>query len=142
MYIPRTLCFTFALLASAATAAKNPKRGLAFAEGDNPNDIKKVDQASSVVSWQYDWGQAAPDYLAKTSIPYIPMQWGTNGIETFASKVKAQGAKRILVSLLLSSYTGSALMLPGRPSTNPILPHNLTSTLLTQLSSGNNIFSH
>lgn len=112
MYIPRTLCFTFALLTSGATAAKNPKRGLAFAEGDNPNDIKQADQASSVVSWQYDWGQAAPDYLAKTSIPYIPMQWGTSGIETFASKVKAQGAKRILVSLLFFSYTGPGANAP------------------------------
>ncbi|KAF9464166.1 hypothetical protein BDZ94DRAFT_1191650 [Collybia nuda] len=96
MHILRSLCCAFALLAPSVIAAKNPKRGLAFAEGDNPNDIKNADQAASVLSWQYDWGTAPPDYLAKTTIPYIPMQWGVNGIETFASKVKAQGAKTIL----------------------------------------------
>lgn len=89
------------VLVSSAAVAKNSKRGLTFAEGDNPGDIKKANQTGSVISWQYDWGVAAPDYLAKSTITYIPMIWGTNGIETFAARVKSSGAKTILVGLFL-----------------------------------------
>ncbi|KAF8158278.1 hypothetical protein B0H34DRAFT_656390 [Crassisporium funariophilum] len=85
-----------ALYITTVVAVKNPKRGLAFAEADNINDIKKANTSASVVSWQYDWAQTPPDYLAKSGIQYIPMQWGVNGIETFAAKVRAQKAKIIL----------------------------------------------
>lgn len=89
------------LLASSAIAKKNPKRGLAFAESDNPNDIKKVNTSTSVISWQYDWGTAPPDYLAKSAINYIPMQWGLYEVEAFVAKVKAQKARIVLVCHLL-----------------------------------------
>ncbi|KJA23184.1 glycoside hydrolase family 128 protein [Hypholoma sublateritium FD-334 SS-4] len=83
---------------SVTLASKNIKRGLAFADGDTPGnvDIKKANTSSSVVSWQYNWGATPPDYLSKSGIPFIPMQWGTSGIANFASIVKAQGAKTIL----------------------------------------------
>ena len=86
---------------SLTLASKNPKRGLAFADGDTPGnvDIKKANTSSGVVSWQYNWGATPPDYLSKSGIPFIPMQWGTNGIANFASSVKSQGAKTILVVL-------------------------------------------
>ncbi|KAF8895540.1 hypothetical protein BD779DRAFT_1668798 [Infundibulicybe gibba] len=87
----------FILLVSASVrAAKNPKRGLCFAEGDNPNDIKKVNTSASQISWLYDWGQSPPAYLAQSKIEYIPMQWGVSGIQDFISLVRAQGATRIL----------------------------------------------
>jgi len=89
-----------AVLTSVSSAAKNPKRGLAFAESDHSGDIKLASASSSVVSWVYDWGQSPKDYIASSGIPYVPMQWGTDNIQNFASLVKQQGAKTILVSLL------------------------------------------
>ncbi|KAJ7892210.1 glycosyl hydrolase catalytic core-domain-containing protein [Mycena leptocephala] len=71
--------------ACSVSAAKNSKRGLAYAEADRPTDIAVANQPASVLSWVYDWGRR-----------YIPMQWGAGGIETFASTVLAQGAKTIL----------------------------------------------
>lgn len=90
---------------SLTLAAKNPKRGLAFADGDTPgnDDVKKANTSSSIVSWQYNWGATPPDYLSKSGIPFIPMQWGTSGIENFASSVKSQGVKTILVVLSRST---------------------------------------
>ncbi|KAG6910695.1 hypothetical protein DXG01_008739 [Tephrocybe rancida] len=93
--------FTLALFAvvplvSFGLAAKNPKRGLAFAEGDNPNDIKVANQTTSVISWQYDWGTSSPAYLQQSNIPYMPMQWGAAGVEGFAAKVLSSGAKTVL----------------------------------------------
>ncbi|GLB38518.1 putative expressed protein [Lyophyllum shimeji] len=95
MHVPFALC-SFVLLASSSVAAKNPKRGLAFADGSNPNDIKVANQSDTVISWQYDWGQSPPAYLAQSQITYIPMQWGAGGIETFADRVRASGAKTTL----------------------------------------------
>ncbi|KAJ3513041.1 hypothetical protein NLJ89_g3168 [Agrocybe chaxingu] len=77
-------------------ASKNPKRGIAFADPSNPVDIKNANTSSSVISWQYNWASSPPDYLAKSGIPYIPMQWGTSGIGDFVNNVKKQGAKTIL----------------------------------------------
>ncbi|KAG7088302.1 hypothetical protein E1B28_012312 [Marasmius oreades] len=74
-------------------ASKNPKRGLAFADGKNPVDITKVNQASSVISWQYDWGTSPPSYLASSGIPYVPMQWGAGGANNFSTAVLLQKAK-------------------------------------------------
>lgn len=94
---------------SVTLASKNLKRGLAFADGDTPGnvDIKKANTSSSVVSWQYNWGATPPDYLSKSGISFIPMQWGTSGIANFASIVKAQGAKTVLVGLsLLTRFSG------------------------------------
>lgn len=92
------LLVNLASLTSFATAViKNPKRGLAFAESTFKSDISKVNTTKSVISWQYDWGQTAPDYLAQSHIPYIPMQWGLNNITNFANLVKKQGAQIALV---------------------------------------------
>jgi hypothetical protein len=102
--LPALAIFPVALgasISSPVAAKKNSKRGLCFAEGDHPGDIKKANTTSSVLSWTYDWAQTPPDYLKKSGIEYIPMQWGKNGIETFAQQVKAQGAKRILVRGLM-----------------------------------------
>lgn len=93
------LLFSVFLQIPFITASKNAKRGLAFADADSTSsvDVKKANTSNSVVSWQYNWGTTPPDYLSKSGIPYIPMQWGTSGIDKFASQVKAQGAKTILV---------------------------------------------
>ncbi|KAG8703996.1 hypothetical protein FRC08_002516 [Ceratobasidium sp. 394] len=84
--------------ASHVLGAANPKRGLCFAEGDNPGDIKLANQTGTALTWAYNWGQSPPDYLktASSHLTYIPMQWGRDGIANFASLVKAQGAKTIL----------------------------------------------
>ncbi|KAF9524085.1 glycosyl hydrolase catalytic core-domain-containing protein [Crepidotus variabilis] len=89
--------FTVASLFSlVAAGSKNSKRGLCFAAGDTPGDIINANQSSSVVSWQYNWNSLPPAYLATSNIKYIPMQWGSSGIESFAEQVKAQGADTIL----------------------------------------------
>ncbi|KAF8665251.1 hypothetical protein AX16_000273 [Volvariella volvacea WC 439] len=78
-----------------APVRKNPKRGIAFASG-NPNDILNANQTRSLISWQYDWANSPPNYLATSNIQYIPMQWGSGNIADFIDKVKASGAKEIL----------------------------------------------
>lgn len=80
----------------SVSAAKNPKRGLAYAEADG-TDIAVANQSASVISWVYDWGTTARPFITSSRLQYIPMQWGAGGIETFASTVLAQGAKTILV---------------------------------------------
>lgn len=94
--------FSALLGVSQVLGAANPKRGLAFAEGDNPGDIKLANQTGTAISWTYNWGVTPPDYLKTSSskLTYIAMQWGRGGIDTFAAAVKAQGAKTILVSAL------------------------------------------
>jgi hypothetical protein len=83
-----------ALLVSAFN--KTSKRGLAFSAPDTPGDLNNANQTKSQVSWQYDWGNSPPTYLAISNIEYIPMQWGSEKIEQFSDAVKAQGAKTIL----------------------------------------------
>lgn len=94
------LFVVISLLVSLVFAAKNPKRGLAYAESSITNDIQLAAQSNSVISWQYNWGTSPPDYLQQSGIPYIPMQWGANGVENFAAAVLASGAKTIFVILL------------------------------------------
>ncbi|PPQ69439.1 hypothetical protein CVT25_004831 [Psilocybe cyanescens] len=74
---------------------KNPKRGLGYA-GSVPGDVINANQSNSVLSWEYNWSNLPPDYLATSNIPYVPMQWGSVGADSFADDVKAQGAKTIL----------------------------------------------
>ncbi|QRV96128.1 glycoside hydrolase family 128 protein [Ceratobasidium sp. AG-Ba] len=90
--------FSALVAVSQVLGAANPKRGLCFAEGDNPGDIKLANQTGTALTWTYNWGQSPPDYLktANTKLTYIPMQWGRDGIANFASLVKAQGARTIL----------------------------------------------
>jgi hypothetical protein len=75
---------------------KNPKRGLAFADGDTPADLINANQSQSVISWQYNWASLPPAYLATSNIKYIPMQWGSGGADQFQESVQAQGADTIL----------------------------------------------
>ena len=89
-------------LASGRT--KNPKRGIGYA-GDVPGDIINANQSNSLISWDYNWASIPPDYLATANISYIPMQWGSVGIDSFASDVQAQGATVILVLFQCVSIT-------------------------------------
>ncbi|KAG6897760.1 hypothetical protein C0992_011429 [Termitomyces sp. T32_za158] len=93
MHLP--LFVAVSSLVFLVSAAKNPKRGLAYAESTVTNDIHLAAQSNSVISWQYNWGTSPPDYLQQSGIPYIPMQWGTGGVEKFAADVLASGAKTI-----------------------------------------------
>ncbi|KAG6911304.1 hypothetical protein DXG01_002143 [Tephrocybe rancida] len=91
-----------ALLASVLAVSSlnvTSKRGMAFSAPDTPGDIANANQTKSQISWQYDWGSTPPAYMAIDGIEYIPMQWGSVGIEGFANTVKVQGAKTILVRL-------------------------------------------
>jgi hypothetical protein len=82
----------------APTAVKkNPKRGISWA-AESPADIQNVNQTASVISWQYDWANIPPAYLATSNVKYIPMQWGSGSIDRFVDAVRAQGADTILVS--------------------------------------------
>ncbi|EGN96083.1 hypothetical protein SERLA73DRAFT_162035 [Serpula lacrymans var. lacrymans S7.3] len=83
-----------ALVLVNGTNASNSKRGLAFADNTNPTDISVAENTE--VSWVYDWGTTPASYIASSGLPYIPMQWGTSGVESFAATVTSQGAKTIL----------------------------------------------
>ncbi|KAG5652200.1 hypothetical protein H0H81_005935 [Sphagnurus paluster] len=87
------------LLASARNLTS--KRGLAFSDEDTPGDLNNANQTKSQISWQYDWGNSPPAYIAVSNIQYIPMQWGSGNIELFADAVEAQGAKTVLPRLIL-----------------------------------------
>ncbi|KAH9486438.1 Alkali-sensitive linkage protein 1 [Psilocybe cubensis] len=89
-FVLLTFCVSLSL-----ARTKNPKRGLGYA-GTVPGDIINANQTNSLISWEYNWSNLPPDYLATSNIPYVPMQWGSVGIDTFADNVKAQGAKTIL----------------------------------------------
>ncbi|KAJ8691781.1 hypothetical protein PTI98_011316 [Pleurotus ostreatus] len=75
-------------------AAKNPKRGLAFADNNSARDLVHANQSNSAITWQYDWAASPSSTLASSGIQYVPMQWGTNGIQNLANSVK--GAKVLL----------------------------------------------
>jgi hypothetical protein len=86
---------------SLASSSKNPKRGLGFAA--TPDDIINANQSASVISWQYNWASMPPDYLATSNVKYIPMQWGSSGIQAFSDDVQAQEADAVLVRQRFSS---------------------------------------
>ncbi|KAF9498993.1 hypothetical protein BDN71DRAFT_262270 [Pleurotus eryngii] len=75
-------------------AAKNPKRGLAFADSNNARDLVHANQSNSAITWQYDWLASPSSTLASSGIQYVPMQWGIFGIQNLANSVK--GAKVLL----------------------------------------------
>jgi hypothetical protein len=83
-----------ASLSSSLASSKNPKRGLGFTA--TPDDIINANQSASVISWQYNWGSIPPAYLATSNIEYIPMQWGSSGIQAFSDDVQIQEADTIL----------------------------------------------
>nr|GAT44751.1 predicted protein [Mycena chlorophos] len=83
------LCIQLAVvvtqLVSVASLALAPrsdgKRGVALvSSGDVPI------LANSQCSWVYNWGETAPPGVP-TNVQFIPMQWGSGGIETFASTI-------------------------------------------------------
>ncbi len=94
--------FIFAAFLSSVLvlAVKNPKRGLAFADGNSARDLVHANQSNSAITWQYDWAASPSSTLASSGIQYVPMQWGNNGIQNVASSTK--GAK-----ILLVSYSGT-----------------------------------
>ncbi|KAG9081528.1 hypothetical protein FRC06_005519 [Ceratobasidium sp. 370] len=78
--------------ASHVLGAANPKRGLCFAEGDNPGDIKLANQTGTALTWTYNWGQSPPDYLKTPNflkactgctIDFIPIHWYGSGVGAF-----------------------------------------------------------
>ncbi|EIW85422.1 hypothetical protein CONPUDRAFT_162621 [Coniophora puteana RWD-64-598 SS2] len=86
---------TFSLALAQGALASNSKRGLTWSQGsNNTGDISVAENTQ--VSWTYDWGQTVPDYLKNSGLTYIPMQWGSSGIEGFQAAVQAQGAKTVL----------------------------------------------
>lgn len=134
-----------ASLVYSVNGAKNAKRGLAFAESVYKTDIKQVNTTKSVISWQYDWGQSPPSYLTQSNIPYVPMQWGTNGESNFSSLVKQQGIKIALVcrNEFLSSH--NFLLRQGhhiRDLTSQILEANRILRLRRQQLFGRPISTH
>ena len=92
-------CLAVSLPWSLASS-KNPKRGLGFSA--SPDDIINANQSASVISWQYNWASMPPAYLATSNVKYIPMQWGSSGIQAFSDDVRAQEADVILVRLFSS----------------------------------------
>lgn len=50
--------------ASAAPKKPNAKRGIGYPAANNPADVKNFNQSQSQISWVYDWGLDAPQYLA------------------------------------------------------------------------------
>ena|ERR1700761_5762599 len=106
------MLFIAALACIPAILAVNPKRGIAFAESDG-TDISKLTAPGSQISWIYNWGTTRPSYLSSTGIPYIPMQWGGGGIESFGSAVEAERATIILVrSPFPLKFGGAAIATP------------------------------
>ena len=88
-------CCLATSLSLSLASGKNAKRGLGFAA--SPNDIINVNQSASVISWQYNWANMPPAYLATSNIEYIPMQWGSSGIQAFSDDVLAQEVDAVLV---------------------------------------------
>jgi len=83
---------------SAATSStgKNTKRGLSYPDSDNIADILNINQTNSLISWQYDWGLTPPANLAESGVQYVPMQWGSGGIENLSATLSAQKADVLL----------------------------------------------
>ena len=96
MLSPMTFwCCLTAFLSLSLASSKNPKRGLGFTA--MPDDIINANQSASVISWLYNWASIPPAYLATSNIKYIPMQWGSSGIQAFSGDVQVQEADTILV---------------------------------------------
>lgn len=70
--------------------AANSKRGIALSETGSAH-LSHI--TNSAVSWLYNWANERPAGLS-SEIEYVPMQWGAEGIETFAGAVS--GAKHVL----------------------------------------------
>jgi len=91
-----TAAFSTSSSAPTTAAGKNAKRGLSYPDSDNIADILNINQTNSLISWQYDWGITPPPNLAQSGVQYVPMQWGSGGIENLSDAVTAQGAQILL----------------------------------------------
>lgn len=98
---------------SAATSStgKNTKRGLSYPDSDNIADILNINQTNSLISWQYDWGLTPPANLAESGVQYVPMQWGSGGIENLSATLSAQKADVLLVRISSTPSSPSTLLI-------------------------------
>ncbi|KAK5949850.1 hypothetical protein OHC33_009035 [Knufia fluminis] len=62
------------------TGSSGGKRGISF------NDASLVSAFGSAVSWSYNWGATAPGTIGN-GVEFVPMMWGRNDVDSFASKV-------------------------------------------------------
>jgi len=81
------------LYLSSPALASNPKRGIAFSE-TNGDDVGKAQ--NSQISWVYVWRSSPPAFLQNSGLEFVPMQWGSSGVDQFQSIVTGLGAKTIL----------------------------------------------
>ncbi|KAK7040703.1 hypothetical protein VNI00_009609 [Paramarasmius palmivorus] len=76
---------TLLLLPLIVSAAKNPKRGIAYpVESGAPLNL--AGGANSVISWEYDWAINPPSGLP-SGIQHVPMQWDEQNIAGLADKI-------------------------------------------------------
>ncbi|KAK0205362.1 hypothetical protein DFS33DRAFT_1428608, partial [Desarmillaria ectypa] len=77
--------------------ASNPKRGLAFDPVGHSEDIYKASGGSC--SWVYNWSPSSPS-PSVSGIEFVPMQWGTDGLNGFLSRARSDSAMYVLVGYI------------------------------------------
>ncbi|KAF8582541.1 glycoside hydrolase family 128 protein [Ramaria rubella] len=82
------------LLIVASLVRSESKRGLDWADGANPQDMKKFN-GTSVVTWAYNWSPTPVD-LTTSGLEFVPMQWNGAGIQNLSAEVSNLRAKEIL----------------------------------------------
>lgn len=87
------VCFLALLLALPLILASNPKRGLAFDPAGYPEDINQASGGSC--SWVYNWSPTSPS-PSVSGIEFVPMQWGTDGLNGFLSRARSDSAATVL----------------------------------------------
>jgi hypothetical protein len=92
---------TVILLASAVTVISSAihvrttgKRGIAFADNADPQDINLF-KGSSKITWVYNWSPTPTSYFS--GLQFYPMQWNGAGIQNLAAEVAALHAPALLV---------------------------------------------
>lgn len=73
--------------------ASNSKRGLAFDPASHPEDIYKASGRSC--SWVYNWSPSSPS-PSISGVEFVPMQWGTDGLNGFLSGARSASATNVL----------------------------------------------
>jgi len=79
-------------LLAMSVAGSSPKRGVALAQGGEP-DLGKA--GGGQCSWLYNWSPAPPASVP-SGLTFTPMQWGRDNAQGFADAVRKAGAKMIL----------------------------------------------
>lgn len=105
-------------LLARSVAGSSPKRGVALAQGGEP-DLGKA--GGGQCSWLYNWSPAPPASVP-SGLTFTPMQWGRDNAQGFADAVRKTGAKTILVRCVALSVEFYG-MLACRASMNQICPH-------------------